>query len=195
MMKKLILLTGIGLVSSFAFEAPTKRVLTFPDESNESQSDEANIQVLTPTSPSKPGFMSPEKATPRGKRSRVAGADEGHSTERLSDVDRQMEKVPGIMSIKNEFNYPIMLMYPSFPRTTTKALFPGEQENLKGLKLSRSDSIMIHANNRNHVFEYNGNKFMHYINKTVTGSPEINASKVAIIVDSSGDIHIKPFSE
>lgn len=198
-MKKLMFLSSVIIFSSFASETPisspqqsAKRQLFVSDSESET---EPNIQYATPTSPAKPVFLSPEKSTSRGKRSRVAGADEGHSTERLSEAERRMEKVPSIMYIKNEFNYPIMIMYPSFPRTTTKALFPGEQENLKGLKLTRPDTIMISANNRIHMFEYNGTKFLHHINKTVTGDIELGFSKAAIVIDSLGDIHLKAVSE
>lgn len=196
-MKRLLLINGVIVLNLVAMTPPlspergsAKRALVYPDSISE---EEQNVQVLTPTSPSKPAFMSPEK---RSKRSFTQEPQAGHSTEAVSDAERRIAKIPTITRVRNNFNYPIMISYPSYPRPTTVVLYEGEKEELKGnIKLSAPDRIMINANNRNHIFEYSGNKFMQHINKTDSRTIEIDAPKAEIIVDKLGDIFIKAVSE
>lgn len=198
-MKKILLIFNIVVLNSFALETPpkakSKRALTFSEESEQ----ESNIQFLTPTSPAKPAFLSPEKP-PVEKKMRAQEADYP-PTETFTEVERKVAKIPTLLSVQNNFSFPVLVSYPFLPHYQLKLveLYPGDKADLNGLRLEVPQlAVTIAANNRIHKIQYGVHpykEFVHTINKGVIGELKIGTKKAIIEVDTNGDVQIKSFSE
>lgn len=196
-MKKIIIyLLLINTASIMGMEKPEE----YKTPEKKTQGSRRRLfEDLPKTSPSKPGFISPEPASK--KRGSKAQKHTGYTeTERESEYERKYPNVqiPLVTQIHNNFNYPILVVYPLIDASHPhyEPLKPGEFSKRRNVRLA--GTIVISANNKIHEIEYiiqpDKQFILDTINDDVEMEPKTTSTKVEIEIDQLGNLVIKPVS-
>lgn len=148
------------------------------------------------TSPTKPIIASPDPMSKRVRKEHTGYSE----TERESEYERKYKNIqtPIFSTIRNNFNYPILVVYPHniLGSQSFEAIKP---EKLSKAKNIRSDGIIIiSANNKIHKIEYILEPDKQYFLDTIDDVLEKEwetAKEVEIEIGKDGNLRLKPVKQ